>query len=322
MARRRTRTKNRKTIILTSILAVAIFMATGYSLLSQTLKLEGEANLYASKRYLWYQIINNYTSENSGYFYENKFESGKYSYIGNNNTNYINLDGNLWRIVSVEKDHTIKVAKIDSSIVSVFDEVGNQSTNSTYCTNLEVGCNSWASQSELVNGQINGSVEKHSTILTYLNTTFYNSLSDELKSNITEHSFNIGAVSASSTFSEAVGEEQEYTWNGYVGLLTLTEMLYPNNNTNIIIGESQDNNYLLDAASGKVLWTITPVKNSSTQVWVVNYDKTQVGKEAYLSSQAQNDVTYNFIAIPTLHLKDTVKLADGDGSINNPFTIE
>ena len=321
MARRR-RTKQKKTIILTSILAITIFMATGYSLLSQSLKLEGEANLYASKRYLWYQIIENYTSENNGYFYENQFETGKYSYIGNNNTNYISLDGELWRIISVEKDHTIKVARFDDSLITAFDEIGNRTQDSTYCTNLQYGCNSWASQSELVNAQLSGKVVNDSTILTYLNTTFYDSLSDELKSNIVEHRFNIGAVSDTSSFAEAIIEEQENTWNGHVGLLTLSEILYPNNNINITIGESQNNNYLLEAASGKILWTATPMKNNSSQVWVINHDKTQVGKDAYLSSETENDISYNFVAVPTLHLKDTVKLADGNGSINTPFTIE
>lgn len=319
---RRKRTKKRKTVILTAILAITIFMATGYSLLSQTLKLEGEANLYASKRYLWYQILENYTSENNGYFYENQFESGKYSYIGNNNTNYISLDGDLWRIVSVEKNHTIKVAKVDNSFITAFDEVNNRTESSTYCTELQYGCNSWAAQTNLTNDQISGFVENDSTILNYLNSTFYDSLSDELKNNIIESTFNIGPVSTSSTFLEAIVEEQEYTWNGYVGLLTLTEMLYPNNNTEITIGESQNNNYLLESASGKFLWTMTPIKNSSTQIWAVNPDKTQSGKEAYLSSETQNDVSYNFTAIPTVYLKDTVKIASGDGSLVSPFTIE
>ena len=321
MARKR-KSKHKKTIVLTAVIAVAIFMATGYSILSQNLKLEGEANLYASKRYLWYQIVNNYTSANNGFFHENQIESGKYSYIGNNNTNYISLDGELWRIVSVEKDHSIKVAKIDNSLITAFDEANNRTENSTYCTNLQFGCNSWAIQTNITNGEIIGNVENDSTILTYLNTTFYNSLSDDLKNNIIPHSFNIGPVSPTSTFLEAVVEEQEYTWDGYVGLLTLTEMLYPNNNTNITIGESQTNNYLLDVADGRFIWTATPLKNSSTQVWAINPDKTQSGKDAYLSTETQNDATYNFLAIPTFYLKDTVKIASGDGSINAPFTIE
>jgi len=321
MARRR-KSKYKKPVIFTSILVIAIFMATGYSLLSQTLKLEAEANLYASERYLWYQIINNHTSKNNGYFYENQFESGKYSYIGNNSNNYISLDGDLWRIMSVEKDHTIKVVKTNNTIVYAFDEVNNRTDSSTYCTQLENGCNSWASQISFTNSRINGTVENDSSLLGYLNTTFYNSLSQDLKDKIVQHVFNIGSVSTTSTFSEAIIEEQEYTWEGYIGLPTLTEMLYPNNNIDITIGQSYDNNYLLDSSSGNILWTITPVKNSSSLVWTVNYDKSQIGKIASLSTETKDNVTYNFIAMPTMYLKDTVKLVDGDGSMLNPFTIE
>jgi len=99
-------------------------------------------------------------------------------------------------------------------------------------------------------------------------------------------------------------------------------MLYPNNNIDITIGQSYDNNYLLDSSSGNILWTITPVKNSSSLVWTVNYDKSQIGKIASLSTETKDNVTYNFIAMPTMYLKDTVKLVDGDGSMLNPFTIE
>lgn len=321
MARRRKSGKN-KTIILTCILAIAIFMSTGYSLLSQKLKLEGEANLYASKKYLWYQITNNYSSQNGGYFYENQFENKKYSYIGNNNSNYISLDGELWRIVSVESDHTTKVVKTNDTLAKVFDELNNRTSSSTYCTNLSLGCNSWASNDSLVSGNISGNVQNNSTLLTYLNETFYNSLSQDLRGKITTHDFNVGPVSSSSTFSEAIIEEQEYIWNGNIGLLSLTEVLYPNNNINITLGQSQSNNYLLDSATGKSFWTITPLKDDSSKVWAVSFDKTQVGKDAYLQSETLSDTTYNIIAYPTMYLKDTVKYSSGDGTINNPFILE
>ena len=325
--KRRTRGNRKKIIILSSILVASLFMAVGYSLLSQTLQLEGEANLRAAEKYLWHKITSEYVATSGSGFYENNHESKKYSYVGDGTSNYISLNNELWRIVSVESDHTIKVVKLDDSIVKEYDATGNRTTNSTYCTNLENGCNAWNTKDTLTNGQISGSVENDSTMLTYLNTDFYNSLSDELKNVIVEHTFNIGSVNDGATFNEALVQENEYTWTGKIGLLNITEILYPSNNSTstsqMTIGQqAYEDNYLLSFATGKFLWTMNAVNNNSTDMWTIGYDKIPIGKASNNSTETIDEVTYNYVALPTLYLSSTVEYNSGSGTLDNPFTIK
>lgn len=313
------RNNNQSKLIFFGIFAfVMIFMSIGYSLLKEQLKLEATANLYASKNYLWYKIINDFAP---GDLDETQYETGKYAYIGNNPNNYIQLDGNLWRIISIESDHTIKVIK-DEGINSKFDEAGNRTEASTYCQDLSNGCNSWDLSGSLNNDSITGSVENSSTILNYLNTTFYNSLTDNLKSKINNHIFNIGPVDSNSTVSNILVKEQNLLWEGNIGLPTVSDFLYSQSgNINTILGNS-GNSYLFDYASGNILWTINPLSNDSSKVWTITQTKSQEAKYANNASEEIDSVVYNYMAHPTLYLNSTVKFSSGTGTSSDPFILE
>ena len=56
-------------------MVASLFMAVGYSLLSQTLQLEGAANLRAAEKYLWHKITSEYVATSGSGFYENNHES-------------------------------------------------------------------------------------------------------------------------------------------------------------------------------------------------------------------------------------------------------
>lgn len=316
------RRNTKKTFVLASILFIVAFMAVGYSILSQNIFIDAEVNVLTAQKYLWYKITNEYVTTSGSGFYINEYENNKYSYMGNGNTNYISLNDELWRIVSVEADHTIKVVRWNDTLINKFDETDNRTASSTYCVDLTNGCNSWSSREIFENGTINGNVDNDSSLLTYLNTVYYNNLSTTFKNQIIEHQFNVGPVEQGTVFSQALMQEQEYTWNGKIGLLTITEMLMPTNSTTMSIGTSSyENNYLLDYASGKFLWTISPVKNSSTDLWTIAYDKTQVGKHSNLQTETISDTTYNYVVLPTVYLKNTVQYVSGNGSLGSPFVI-
>ena len=315
---RRGNTKN-KIIIISSILFVLFFMAVGYSSLYQQLEISGEANLYSSQKYLWHKIINEYDSTHSGSFYESELETGKYSYVGNGSANYISLDSELWRIVSVESDHTIKVVKADTTLTRAFDTANNRTAASTYCITPEYGCNSWSSQ-ESFNDLV---VDNNSSLLTYLNTTFYNSLSSGLKSKIVLHDFNVGTVADNSTITAMVTSEEQLTWNGYIGLLSLSEFITPSNpSASSTVPGNYSNNYLLSYGNERLLWTITPASDNSSNVWVINYDGTQVLKKANKTSEEVDNNTYYYTVFPTMYLSSSVRYSSGNGSSGNPFTIQ
>ena len=321
MRRKRKYSKKKKIFILSSFLVVAFFMSVGFSLLSKTLEIEGSANLYASKGNLWYKIIHDYSSTNGGSFYESTYEPGKYVYMGNGNNNYIQIGTYLMRIVSVEPDHTIKVATIpndpSNDTVSLFDSANNRDSSSTYCQTPENGCNAWAIQSVLNNG----TVKNDSSLLAGMKQE-YEALPNELKNIIAEHDFNIGFVTSGATFSQIISSEAEKTWRGHFGLLTLSDYLYPSNiASSTTIPTTASNNYLLNAVSGRIAWTLTGSTEDTSKVWAINYDGTQITRNASNRSETVEENTYNYIVIPALFLKDSLMYSSGDGSLSNPFTI-
>lgn len=321
---RKSRRKNgNKKLILSSIVFVALFMAAGYAVLSTDIFIAAEVNVLTAEKYLWYNLQNKVTSSDSNEFMSNKYESSKYSYIGENPNNYITLNnGELWRIVSVESDHTIKVVKWDNTLTKAFDEIDNRTESSSYCTTLENGCNAWTTRSLFSSGDIEGSIDNDSSIATYLNTVYYNGLDSTFQEQIVEHSFNIGPVEKDATFEMAIMQEEEYSWSGKVGLLSITEMLYPTNASSMTLGTSYENNYLLKFAGNNFLWTITPVKNNSSEVWTILNDKTQTGKNAALETEMIEEVNYEFKVLPTVYLKGTLQYISGNGSIDSPFVVK
>ena len=313
------RNNNQKKIVFFGVIAfVAIFMSIGYSLLSEELKLDATANLYASRNFLWYKLINDFAPVD---LVQTQYESGKYSYIGSSPDNYIQLDGSLWRIISVESDHTLKIIKNDV-ISSKYDDSNNRTSSSTYCLDLQNGCNSWDLAGTLTNSTITGSVENTSTINDYLNTTFYNNLSNDFKSKIEPHFFNIGAIEDNSTFSSILTQEESNYWEGNVGLPLLSDFLYSQSGSTSTSLSSAGNSYLYDYASQKILWTMNPLSDDSSKVWTITQDKLHEAKYVNNSSEEINSVTYTYTAHPTLYLKSTVKFSSGTGTISDPFILE
>ncbi len=139
---------------------------------------------------------------------------GRYIYRGANPNNYIKLGDDLYRIISVEKDGTIKVIKQESIDKKAFDERNARySTNSEdFCTS-QYGCKAWGSNTTTldtngnkvtqmpweVNGTLKNLPDKEATLNTYLNNDFYNSLSDDVKNLIVEGTWNIGPTAYNQT---------------------------------------------------------------------------------------------------------------------------
>lgn len=122
-------------------------------------------------------------------------------------------------------------------------------------------------------------------------------------------------------------QENEYIWTGKIGLLTISEFLYPStistSTQDITIGTTAySNNYLLNYASGKFLWTANALNNNSSSVWVIGKDLIPTPKAANLATETIENVSYNYIALPSAYINSTVEYSSGDGTLSNPFTIK
>jgi len=285
----------------------------------------------------------------------------------------------LYRIMSFESDGTIKVIRNTVLPASVWDtsitEEGARNTDdNTYCiySGTYYGCNVWGNQNNIYldNEKIgnefyykyytnpkptsltiqpsSGTVMQDSTLNRYLNNEWLPSTS--LGEHVINHNFYVGGVYYQSSYkagdkglSMETQEEKAYTWNGNIGLMSVTEYVSASTNPSCVSVYSNyyyNINYYYDTTpddgvSNKVQtlksidewpcsnrnynwmsmgfneWTISPLTANHRSIWYLLPDGS-------LSSKNSSDTTTSYR--PVFHLKSSVRLA-GSGTINNPYQI-
>lgn len=247
--------------------------------------------------------------------YKDTYEDGKYIYKGTNPNNYIKFNSELWRILSVEKDGTLKLIKNNN--------IGNQlfsnsfSRKEGYCLQGNApdwGCNAWDKNNNFVNESYSGTVTKEAELNTYLNIDYYNTFKEEDKKLIKNHAFAIGPVNPKENLQQQITKENSLTWTGNVGLISVSEFLKANtnisscqtmdlNNTNV--ETCKQTNYLANQS----YWTISPENNSTHTVFTVS------------SGQLSSYLAYDsFTVVPALYLKSDIFLK-GSGTQTTPYEI-
>lgn len=251
--------------------------------------------------------------------YEDSTRPGRYVYKGANPNNYITFNNETWRIVAKEADGTYKIVRNELLPEEMpFDERGYRDSGSngaggTYCANSSYGCNAWAANTNLVgspaeftNTTQTGTVLLDSTLNTYLNTTYL----DSIKANadkIVSYNWGVGATYTAASWedgdedpSEFVAEESAYLWNGKVGLLSSSDVHLSVSN--------EEYNYLV--IPGKYWWLVSPYTGNSRTVRGV-YD-TNFNDTGYAYSPR--------CVRPAIYLTSSISLS-GSGTSSNPYKI-
>ena len=268
--------------------------------------------------------------------YVDSTETGRYVYRGANPNNYIKLGSDMYRIISVESDNTLKV--IGSIGTKAFDEEkARYSTTSTdYCAS-KYGCKVWGSKTTMldtngknvtqmpreVGGTLYNLPEKEATLNTYLNNDWYNSLRSSVKNLIVSHMFNVGVTKFSETsLANTITQEQTYKWLGKVGLMNVSDYIKANNNVDSCGTYSlNQSNYSIckttnwivaSLGSTSSIWTIAPCSDSYA------FSVFFLGNDGYLSNDSIADVSIG--AAPVFYLSSDISL-EGDGTSSNPYTI-
>lgn len=248
----------------------------------------------------------------------------RYVYKGANPDNYITFNNELWRIISIETDGTLKIMKKDSIGDRPFDSKGYRDSTSngaggTYCAGSSYGCNAWAKTNvyDFVNGNISGQVSKDSELNTYLNNDYYNTLSSDAKELIYPHIFEAGPVQWENTdLAAQITSEYSAGWVGNIGLITASDFIRANTNTGQCGDmKSQYNNRFtcqntnwLNPSSG-FLWAISPHLNDSFSAYLAG--------RGYIGNAYVNEP---YGVFPTLCLKSSIRF-EGEGTESNPYTI-
>ena len=250
-------------------------------------------------------LIKNVTTTNDG-LYKDEYEEGRYIYRGQNPNNYITFNNETagWRILSIETDGTIKIIKTNSIGEMVFNEP--EIDRGTYCDEWEhVGCNAWAKMDYFSSPTKSGTVTKDADINTYLNTTYYDTLSRKAKEIILDYNFNIGGTTNDfdmKNINQMIQDEKEYTWEGKVGLIYITDFM------KTIIGEKTT--WIKEGYSITPNHTISTSQTPAVLMTMFSkYDDIELMYTDHLED-----------IYPVVNLDPYIKLS-GTGTIDDPYTI-
>ena len=268
--------------------------------------------------------------------YEDEYELGRYVYKGTDPNNYIEFNGELWRIISKEADGTYKILRNDILLEEmVFDNIGQRTTG--YCSQNyapEAGCNVWAanknligSPAEFVNGSYKGIIDKDSEMLVYLNGEYLSGIKNNIDK-IISHNWGVGAVTYDNNdLTEQIIAEKSYEWNGEIGLINVSDYLRANTNieqceTESLLSDNYDickkTNWMYYASSD--WWTISPILSNTGYVYRI-YSSNGFGSgygDGTVGTAQSGDSSVK--VRPALYLSFEITLT-GEGTEANPYVI-
>lgn len=220
---------------------------------------------------------------------------GNTRYYGENPNNYIMFNNELWRIVGVFKilksegrsEIRTKIVK-DSPIAYL-----PYSLSDNYGFSSNIGSVLFDYCSGIENGHIN----------TYLSNTSYRLIDNAI--------YNMGNIEddrnyhASDYYDNEISMKDESGRDSSMsligGLLSISDYYFASS-------DGMTNNYL----------------NNGNDYWVMNYNK-DINKAYYIDENGNlnlEDIKSTHNVKPTVFLKSTVAVKEGDGSLENPFVIE
>ena len=231
--------------------------------------------------------------------YEDETETDRYFYRGKDPQNYLLFNNELWRILSIQSDGTIKIIRNE------IDDLGNRKDWE------ENGDNDWTNAS----------------LKTYLNGTYYNGLNATARSQIASHSWSIGKIQeGGSSKGTDVNNENSKKWTGNVGLVSITEYIRSNSNQVNCSSVGSVNSQYNKSLCGRTTW----LNSTTSAYWTITAIKNNNDAYAYGiadSSYALGILTaksiHNLGAVrPTLYLSSDIKITGGTGTKSDPYTIE
>ena len=329
---RRNFRKNQSKIILTTAFALVFCLCVGYAAFQTVINFNVKGNI-KKKPLTPRDLTKNVVTTGDG-LYVDTTEEGRYIYRGANPNNYIKLGSDMYRIIAVESDNTLKVIKNGSIGSKAFDEENaRHSTNSTDYCNEEIGCKVWGSKATMldtngknvtqmpreVGGTLYNLPDKEASLNTYLNNDWYNSLSSNVQNLIVTHMFNVGAAKYDETnLSNTISQEKAYKWKGKVGLMNPSDYAKASNNVDSCgslyqsgYSECKTTNWIFASLGSTYPRTIAPCSSSST------FDAFVVFGGGYLFNGNARD---GHGVAPVLYLSSDISL-EGDGTSNSPYIV-
>lgn len=227
--------------------------------------------------------------------YQNETTNGtRYIFKGETKNNYINWNEELYRIIRINEDGTIRVMKFENDFITSWD---NRYNNNTLRSS---GYNTYYLTDVNIDSRIKEKLKND-----------YDKLSNESKKYIASQSLCIGERDVNESINDGTVECSKTLDNQKYGLLTVYEYLQatldPNCNT---ISDRECKNYNWIAAASLYTWLITPVSGNDYEAYYLLNNKIQV-------EECNNVNTY----IPVFNITKKALYVSGDGTKTNPYTF-
>ena len=291
-----------------------------------------ESNNAQSDGNIDFSQISSDTNGKGLYYTSTNTEDNKRTYYfrGAVENNYVSFANNIWRIVRINEDGSIRLIKQDSVGYSKFNdnyndaayigymygtpgsttyEATHANTNSsTIKTTLDTWYqNNLTSYSSLIDGEAGFCGDRSLSSGTGIGTTSTNYGARRRLENNKTPQFKCPQSNDLYTTSTATKGNKALTYP--IGLITADEVAYAGG----VVYKKNKSYYL---TNGKYFWTMSPgSSDSSTYVWNVLGDgdvrRVDVGDDAL------------WVVRPAINLKSTAEIIDGgNGTLNNPYVIK
>ena len=318
------------------MIGIICLFSAGYAAFSSNFLVSGKGTIV--QKTITIEELKNKTVDTGDGLYADTYENEKYVYRGSNPNNYIIFNNEMFRIISLDKERekekwNLKIMKSESIGNFPFDPIGERDRGSnsggTYCAYDKYGCNAWSINSSFINGNVSGNVLKDSSLNTYLNGTYYDSLLPESKELVQTHSWNVGPVNhQTDSLQSIINTEKTYVWNGNVGLISVSDYYKANSNIDAC-GDSkkEDENYangfckatnymftMTQTATNNYVWMFSPSFDEAHPTWYVFGVSGEIGHISRDANYSENGV------LPALYLKSDINLK-GSGTETNPYEI-
>ena len=291
-----------------------------------------ESNNAQSDGNIDFSQISSDTNGKGLYYTSTNTEDNKRTYYfrGAVENNYVSFANNIWRIVRINEDGSIRLIKQDSVGYSKFNdnyndaayigymygtpgsttyEATHANTNSsTIKTTLDTWYqNNLTSYSSLIDGEAGFCGDRSLSSGTGIGTTSTNYGARRRLENNKTPQFKCPQSNDLYTTSTATKGNKALTYP--IGLITADEVAYAGG----VVYKKNKSYYL---TNGRYFWTMSPgSSDSSTYVWNVLGDgdvrRVDVGDDAL------------WVVRPAINLKSTAEIIDGgNGTLNNPYVIK
>ena len=160
--------RQKQLVILSSFLLLTFF-SVGYAAFSTTITLNAKGNVHPAPTYTVEQLkATALTEGTTDGLYVDSAEQGRYVFKGANPNNYLTINNETWRIVSIESDNSLKIVREESignipfdpgraTVIAGITEAGSDigtrfsALDTDFCYYSNNGCKVWGSKDTVRN---------------------------------------------------------------------------------------------------------------------------------------------------------------------------